>query len=224
MKAHILPDTDALTGLLTRRNFDEELKRSLENVKNGEAGLSLAFLDIDHFKAINDTYGHATGDAVIQGVVAHIRQVLEPSVIVSRYGGEEFAILLRGIEREPALLTVERIRQEVGKPQQFLSGKKKVELTVTVSGGIAAFPLDGRTDNELVRKADQALYRAKATGRNKICLAQEERMVTKTTHYPQTQLERLAKLAQKEGLGEAVLLREALDDLLLKYGVSEVES
>jgi predicted signal transduction protein with EAL and GGDEF domain len=112
----------------------------------------------------------------------------------------------------------------VEKPQHVLSGKKKIELTVTISGGIAAFPLDGRTDNEMVRKADQALYRAKATGRNKICLAQEERMVTKTTHYPQTQLERLAQLAQKEGLGEAVLLREALDDLLLKYGVSAVES
>lgn len=224
MKAQVISDIDSLTGLLTRRRFDDELKRTLEKAKNGEGTLSLAFLDIDHFKLINDTYGHSTGDAVIQNVVAHVRQALGAATLLGRYGGEEFAVLLPGVEREQALLALERARLEVEKPQPFLSGKKKVELTVTVSGGISAFPLDGRTESEMIRKADQALYRAKATGRNKICLAQEERMMTKTTHYPQTQLERLAQLAQKEGLGEAVLLREALDDLLLKYGVSEVES
>ncbi len=84
--------------------------------------------------------------------------------------------------------------------------------------------MDGRTENELFRKADHALYRAKANGRKQIRLAYEERMVPKTTHYTQTQLERLSKLAEERGVNEADLLREAMDDFLTKYGVNDIET
>jgi diguanylate cyclase (GGDEF)-like protein len=219
-----MSDLDALTGLLTRRAFDEELKKALEHARATETPVTLAMMDIDKFKVLNDHYGHATGDAIIQSVAGAVRGVAKGEAVAGRYGGEEFAILFPNGEREATLLVAERLRAEVERPRTFPHAGKKVELSFTISCGIAAFPLDARSDGELVRKADQALYRAKATGRNKICLAQEERLVTKTTHYPQTQLERLAKLAQKEGLGEAALLREALDDLLIKYGMPEAKS
>lgn len=219
-----MSDLDALTGLLTRRAFEDELKKAMEHARAHDASLSLALLDIDKFKLLNDYYGHVTGDAIIQFVADTIRGATQGVGLAGRYGGEEFALLFPNMEREPTLLAAERLRAEVDKPHAFPHEGKQVEISFTLSCGIAAFPLDARSEGELVRKADQALYRAKATGRNKICLAQEERMVTKTTHYPQTQLERLAKLAQKEGLGEAALLREALDDLLIKYGMPEAKS
>ncbi len=100
--------------------------------------------------------------------------------------------------------------------QQGVSG-------ITISAGLATYPVDGVTQSELVRRADQALYRAKELGGNCVKLSYEERLVPKTTHYTQTQLERLTKLAETEGVGEAVLLREALDNLLLKFRVTAIE-
>ena len=98
------------------------------------------------------------------------------------------------------------------------------EVVVGVTGGIAAYPIYGNTENEILRKADQALYRAKKAGRNRIRLAYEEKMAPKTSHFSLTQLERLSNLAKEEGVGEAVQLREALDDLLFKYGTNDIES
>jgi predicted signal transduction protein with EAL and GGDEF domain len=128
------------------------------------------------------------------------------------------------MEKEQAFLLVERIRASMDCPSGEIVEPGHTAVRVTVSGGVAAFPADGRSPSEIVRKADHALYRAKSTGRNKVCIAQEERMATKTTHFTVTQLERLATLSKEEGVGEAVLLREALDDLLFKYRVSDVES
>ena len=88
---------------------------------------------------------------------------------------------------------------------------------VTLSAGIAAFPEDGNTYSEIVRKADGAMYRGKLVGHNRVCLAREEKMITKTSHYTADQLKRLTKVSKAEGVGEAVLLREALDTLLRKY-------
>ena len=90
--------------------------------------------------------------------------------------------------------------------------------------GVAEYPTDGSSDREIFRKVDQALYRAKKTGRNKVCIAQEEKMATRTAHFTVTKLERLSRLAREENLGEAALLREALDDLLTKYRVADIES
>jgi diguanylate cyclase (GGDEF)-like protein len=211
-------EPDLLTGLFSRRCFEEQSRQEILRAGREEGIFSLAFIDIDLFKAVNDTYGHVAGDAVIRGVADAMRAVVGDAGCCARYGGEEFGILLPSMEKEQAFLLVERIRASIE--------RARVEAIprATVSGGVAAFPADGRTHSEVVRKADHALYRAKSTGRNKVCIAQEERMATKTTHFTITQLERLAKLSKEEGVGEAVLLRESLDDLLIKYKVSDVES
>jgi diguanylate cyclase (GGDEF)-like protein len=211
-------EQDALTGLFSRRCFEERCRQELLRAGHDEGIFSLAFIDIDFFKAVNDAHGHRAGDAVIRGVADAMRAVVGEAGCCARYGGEEFGILLPSMEKEQAFLLVERIRAAID------AARSDALPHATVSGGVAAFPSDGRTQSEVVRKADHALYRAKSTGRNKVCIAQEERMATKTTHFTITQLERLAKLAGEEGVGEAVLLREALDDLLVKYRVSGVES
>lgn len=217
-------DRDKLTGFLSRRAFEERHRK--EALRAGKEGspLSLVSVDIDHFKAVNDGHGHPMGDEVLRAVAETIRVMAGGSSLIARFGGEEFMILLPGIEKEQSFLLAERIRAAMDAPRSYSAEGKTVELRVTLSGGVASSPSDGRTPGDIVRKADQALYRAKATGRNKVCIAQEERMATKTTHYTLTQLERLAQLSKEEDLGEAVLLREALDDLLIKYKVSDVES
>jgi diguanylate cyclase (GGDEF)-like protein len=214
---------DQLTGLLTRKSFEEQFKVAMSQARHAEASLSLAFLDIDAFKSYNDKYGHTIGDEIISSVAKTIKATAGEGSVVGRYGGDEFALLFPNTEREQAFLALEQMRVMVGQTRAFGNPADPIQLCIQVSGGLASFPIDGRTEYELLRSADQAIYRAKVTGRNKIRLAQEEKMVPKTSHYTQTQLERLAKLAQGEGVGEAVLLREALDDLLIKYDVSIIE-
>jgi predicted signal transduction protein with EAL and GGDEF domain len=118
---------------------------------------------------------------------------------------------------------MERVRSAVQEMKSLQVGEQIIPLQVTLSVGMASFPIDARTDTELLRKADQALYRSKQMGRNQVRLAYEERMLPKTSHYTQTQLERLSRLAEHKGVGEAVLLREALDNLLLKYTVTRFD-
>ncbi|OGO65794.1 MAG: hypothetical protein A2030_09770 [Chloroflexi bacterium RBG_19FT_COMBO_50_10] len=132
-------------------------------------------------------------------------------------------ILFPGEEREQVFLKVEQIRQELSQRELASTGGNTIN-GIFISGGVASFPMDGRTENELFRKADHALYRAKTSGRKQIRLAYEERMVPKTSHYTQTQLERLSKLAEERGVSEADLLREAMDDFLTKYGVNDIET
>ena len=213
---------DQLTGVYTRKEFSDQFSNALQSAHLTGAPLSVAMIDIDHFLKINETYGRQAGDDVLRTVASVIQKHLKETEIPVRYGGDEFAILMPQTEREQAFLTMERIRSEV-ESICVESGAAQIR-DITVSGGLASYPNDGATEAEILRKADQALYRAKVTGRNKICLAYEEKMVPKTTHYTQTQLERLSALAKKEGLGEAELLREALDGLLQKYGINEIES
>ena len=212
--------TDQLTGLLSRTAFDEKFKDEMKSAAENGDPLSLAFLDIDHFLDINNTFGHDGGDQVLQAVAKIVQEQVDDLAHVARYGGDEFALIFPHIEREQAFLALERIRAEVESRTEF--GDVATRLTITA--GIAAFAIDGNSENEILRKADQALYRAKKTGRNSIRLAYEEKMSPKTAHFTLTQLERLSNLAKEEGVGEAVLLREALDDLLLKYGTNEIES
>ncbi len=115
------------------------------------------------------------------------------------------------------------MRQELSH-RSLVAADGRTLPSLFISAGIACFPMDGRTEHELLRKADQALYRAKAGGRKQVRLAYDEKMVPKTTHYTQTQLERLSRLAEERGVSEADLLREAMDDFLTKYGVNDIES
>ena len=208
---------DPLTGLLKRDAFDEALHAAFLETSSTTTPLALAFFDIDYFLKINETYGMGGGDAVLKTIAGTTGQIIGARGQLSRYGGDEFACLFENTEREQAFLIMEGVRAAVEALDQFSNGETIIETKVTITGGVAAYPIDGSDENELFRKADGALYRAKTTGRNKFVLAVEERMIPKTAHFTQTQLERLTELAQEQGVSEAVLLREALDDLLVKY-------
>ncbi len=216
---------DDLTGLFSRKAFLEEFSQLLIKAKTGqpETPLSLVLMDVDNFKSINDQHGHITGDNVLVAVAKAILDQAGKDTLVGRYGGDEFVILFTKEEREQAFLKAELIRQAAGRQELSAQDGKQI-AGIPISAGVASFPVDGRTENELWRKADHALYRAKLGGRNQIRLAYEERMVPKTTHYTQTQLERLSKLADQRGVNEADLLREAMDDFLTKYGVNDIET
>jgi diguanylate cyclase (GGDEF)-like protein len=223
MDSAALPSTDELTGLLSRKAFHETIDTILGDAKGSYGPISLAFIDIDNFLKLNNEYGHVAGDEVLKKIAEIIREVAGDEGIPVRYGGDEFVIIFPGIEREQAFLAVEKLRTEASQTS-FKVGENGASIDgISLSAGISCYPMDGRLKSELLRKADQALYRAKVTGRAKVRLAYDERMVPKTSHYTQTQLERLTKLAAERQAGEAELLREALDDLLAKYGVNEIE-
>jgi len=217
--------TDELTGLLSRRGFMVRFEVAVVKAKAGmeEIPLTLALLDVDKFLNINEEYGHKAGDQMLLAVAESLMEHAGDEALIGRYGGDEFVIVFPGLEREQAFLRMEQIRQVLSQLELVTADGKTIH-GIFISGGVASFPIDGRTDNELLRKADHALYRAKASGRKQIRLAFEERMVPKTTHYTQTQLERLSKLAEEKKASEADLLREAMDDFLTKYGVNDIET
>ncbi len=205
--------SDALTGLPVREGFDELLRDAVDDPA-AATPVSLALYDIDRFLALNEASGREAGDAVLRAVAAVFQERLpSDAAAVCRLGGDEFAVIMPGTEKEQAFLALEQARAAVGSLDEFAG----MDPAPSVSVGIASYPDDAGTRQELLRKADDALYRAKCTGRNKVVLAREEKKVPKTSHYTQGQLERLTALSEKEGVGEAELLREALDDLLKKY-------
>jgi diguanylate cyclase (GGDEF)-like protein len=216
---------DELTGYYTRKAFQEYFHQLLSIVEPDQSpqGFALALLDIDHFLQVNERFGHVAGDIVIKSIGDSIHQTAPEDAFLSRYGGDEFAIIYPHLEREQAFLALEEARVIVEKLSIPLPNNQVVS-GLSISGGIASYPIDGRAEAELMRKADQALYRAKYGGRNRIRLAYEERMVPKTSHFPVTQLERLTRLSNQRSMGEAELLREALDDLLSKYNIDEIEN
>jgi two-component system, cell cycle response regulator len=158
--------TDGLTSLRNRRAFDEHLPAALEHARRYERNLSLAVIDVDHFKSINDSYGHDVGDAILRGVSQIIAAGTRQVDYVARVGGEEFAVLLPETALFESLQFAEKIRSSVA------SSTIRVADTghqVTVSIGLANVPHSQVRDaEELYRAADQALYRAKANGRNRV--------------------------------------------------------
>ncbi len=157
--------TDPLTGCLNRRGITERLVAELSFAGRDRRPLGVAVLDLDHFKSVNDTYGHAAGDAVLQHVAALSRGSLRRIDLFGRLGGEEFAILLPGTDRAGAVLVAERFRREVeGTPARTDAGT----IAVTVSMGLTELgPRDPDADTVLAR-ADAALYQAKRGGRNRV--------------------------------------------------------
>lgn len=157
------------------------------------------------------------GDAVLRALAGHLVGSCGGRFPAYRYGGDAFAVLMAGVDKEDAFLLMEETRRAFTGEHEFDVGEERVKLSVSITIGVAAYPDDATTPQELMRKANEAVYRAKVGGRAKVCLAREEKMITKTSHYAQGQLYGLSRLAKREGIGEAVLLREALDDLLRKY-------
>ena len=156
---------DALTGLFVRRYFLERFKEELIRAARKKIALSLLLIDIDHFKDYNDRFGHAAGDLVLKFLARQLNAVMRPGDIAVRYGGEELGVLLYGIDGREAAKEAERIRAAIkSKPLVF----RRNENIITVSIGVSSYPKDAVLEDELIRIADERLYKAKHGGRNQV--------------------------------------------------------
>lgn len=156
--------TDPLTKVRNRSSFDDTIQRELQLARRKKEALSVIFLDIDHFKILNDTYGHACGDFVLSTVANWIKEVLRGSDIVFRYGGEEFVIILSDTPEEGAGIIAERIRHEIDTHALMYEAH---ELHITASLGTSTLCADDSVSS-LVQRADHAMYLAKQNGRNQV--------------------------------------------------------
>jgi diguanylate cyclase (GGDEF)-like protein len=165
--------TDGLTGLVNHRTFQERFAAMLGRAERHHFPVSMILTDIDHFKKINDTYGHPTGDEVLRRVAAILGASARKIDIVARYGGEEFAIVLESTDRAGARNLAERIRAEI-EQQRFQSAKGAFGATISL--GVACFPDDATQKADIIARADQSLYAAKHGGRNRtVCFADTAR-------------------------------------------------
>ncbi|MFO1090130.1 MAG: PleD family two-component system response regulator [Hyphomicrobiales bacterium] len=161
--------TDPLTGLYNRRYMDSQVDILIDNAANRNKPLSLLMLDVDYFKAVNDTYGHDAGDRVLKELAARIKKHIRNVDLGFRVGGEEFVIVLPETEPEVALRVAERLRKAVSS-RPFPIGEKAA-LPITISVGIASFASANDTLEEMLKRADDALYKAKREGRNRVIQA-----------------------------------------------------
>lgn len=160
---------DSLTGLYNRRFLDETLARELSRAERDKYSVSVVMLDLDHFKMFNDTYGHDVGDMMLKQLGKLLSSQVRAGDIACRFGGEEFVVVM-----PKASLTVARQRANDWRSKfetQVLIHEGEV-LTATLSAGVAVYPLHGTSSDEIIRKADQAMYAAKAAGRNQVNTAQ----------------------------------------------------
>jgi diguanylate cyclase len=193
--------------VLNRHDFETALNK-LET-----DALALALIDLDHFKEINDTLGMAAGDTVLRSLERTLGGSLPDNAIVGRLGGDEYAAALPDSTAESALIVLEEIRNHFSNHNASPEVPRKIQLSI----GIAAKPPHAKTIPDLMRCADEALYRAKREGRSRVAIYVEDKMTLKSNFYPKAQLERLSKLSTATGRTEASLLREALEELLVKH-------
>jgi diguanylate cyclase (GGDEF)-like protein/PAS domain S-box-containing protein len=159
---------DGLTGLYNRRYLDETLQRELISAEREGHPVSVIMGDLDHFKAVNDRYGHLAGDEVLRVFGALMKSNARGSDIYCRYGGEEFVLVLPGMARDKAAERAEQLRSAMA-AAPVLYGT--TPIIVTASFGVATFPRDGSTGDDLIAAADRALYAAKAAGRNRVTIS-----------------------------------------------------
>ncbi|WP_156458202.1 GGDEF domain-containing protein [Devosia epidermidihirudinis] len=157
-------DTDALTGVANRRSFMVEAELAFSNARATGAPMAIVMLDIDHFKAINDTYGHSIGDDVLRAVARACNEGLRGSDCFARFGGEEFVALLRMTDGRNALTVAEMLRKTVAN----LAFPHKTPPSVTVSLGVAGYTASCNSLHDILNEADRQLYAAKAAGRNRV--------------------------------------------------------
>lgn len=159
--------TDALTRLANRRSFDRALARDLARAQRSEGRVSVVLLDVDEFKRLNDTHGHVVGDEVLQQVAAVLQECGREYDTVARYGGEEFGVVLPGCSTSLAARVAERLRSQVELAD--------TQVPVTVSAGVATYPVHGDDAQSLLESADFALYAAKRAGRNRVVTVEQAR-------------------------------------------------
>lgn len=162
---------DGLTGVYNRRSFDTIIAKEVERAKRYDRNLSLMIIDIDHFKQVNDRFGHIAGDSVLKALAEKLSGQLRSNDHLARYGGEEFMIILPETPLEMAQLLAERIRKAVGEQDYHVDENQTSHLTLSI--GVASCPA-ADTVEELISHADSALYEAKETGRNKVCIFNPE--------------------------------------------------
>jgi diguanylate cyclase (GGDEF)-like protein len=157
---------DGLTGIFNRRFFELRVGEEVERAKRFNSGMAIIMIDIDHFKRLNDEFGHLLGDEVLRQVSSIFSQHLRKIDVVCRYGGEEFVIVLSQSDADTAMKVAQKLRNLVAE-WQFPG----VPRPVYISAGVALFPQHGTERDHLVKAADSALYMAKQTGRNRVCMA-----------------------------------------------------
>lgn len=162
--------TDGLTGLWNHTHFRNQLDIEFSRTRRYGGVVSLLMIDLDHFKAVNDTYGHEVGNDVLKRTASHLSRMVREIDVVARYGGEEFVIILPETHVDGAMVRAQRIRECIA-AYPFENREIQPNGKLTVSIGVSSYPKDGRTKEELIESADQALLEAKRTGRNKVLVA-----------------------------------------------------
>jgi diguanylate cyclase (GGDEF)-like protein len=159
--------TDAKTGLLNAGAWQREAETELSRAERTHEPLAVFLIDIDHFKKVNDTYGHLVGDQVLISVASTLRNQLRDYDVVGRFGGEEFVVLLPGADTVEACRVAERLRSRV---RRLAVAAEEGTVTVTISVGVSLYRTHGQDLIELLASSDLALYRAKESGRDRVCL------------------------------------------------------
>jgi len=154
---------DGMTGLLNHKFFEKRLDEEIERSERYQEKITLLFLDLDNFKRINDTYGHQFGDYVLKVTASIIEDNVRNIDIVSRYGGEEFSVILINANKEISFKTAERIRKQI-EDYDFIEGTIKEHLTISI--GMGEYPADAKNKEDLIRYSDHRMYMAKNDGRN----------------------------------------------------------
>lgn len=162
-----LATTDGLTGLYNHRYFQEQMTSALEHAKRYETEFSLIIIDIDYFKKFNDSFGHQCGDRVLRAVAQTLKKNVRATDIVCRYGGEEMSIILPNIGREDAIFTAQKLCKLVAEQEVRTNNDKTTNVTISL--GVATYPGDAETTQDLIKAADERLYHAKENGRNQVC-------------------------------------------------------
>ena len=170
-----LATIDGLTGVFNRREFSHRLTIEIERSLREGHPVSLLMVDIDHFKKINDIYGHQSGDDALRHISGLIKQEVRPGDLPARYGGEEFAVILPYANSTEAFAVAERLRTLI-EDQDISIQNNLNKIKVTASLGCSTFPVDAQTETALMAEADAALYRAKEGGRNRVCTAAVQRI------------------------------------------------
>lgn len=166
---YLLASTDELTGLFNRRYFTDRLDRELDRAARRSEKLCLLMLDIDHFKAVNDNFGHQAGDEVLVQLSARLKNIIGERGTACRFGGEEFTVILLNTGGREGFAIAEELRKfNHERLFEFDSDGRQITATITISIGVASYPADAPEMGSLINKADQALYIAKAEGRNKV--------------------------------------------------------
>jgi len=161
--------TDPLTGVYNRRYLDNHVEKSIERAHETGKPVSIVLFDIDHFKSVNDTYGHDAGDEVLRNVAQRVNGNLRNFDMVARYGGEEFVIVMPDTPGDIAVMVAERLRDRIARDPIAVSGSA-AQLNVTISMGVAAYTGPADTADDLIKRADETMYQAKRAGRNRVAV------------------------------------------------------